>query len=77
MPTLTSPYKSMNMSRQRSTSPLPPPVPSKPIDLNSSTTSTDRETGTKVTKRAFLCDVVVENEGEGERLNASRPETQS
>lgn len=63
MPPLTSPHKSG--SRHRSTSPLPPPLPPKAIDLNSSTRSTDRETGSKVTRRAFLCDVVVEREGEG------------
>lgn len=46
-------------------SPSPPPLPPKAsaIDLNSSTRSTDRETGLKVTKRAFLCDVVVERNG--------------
>jgi hypothetical protein len=36
------------------------------IDLNSSTRSTDRESEKKITRRAFLCDVVVEREGEGE-----------
>jgi hypothetical protein len=41
-------------------------VPPKMIDLNSSTRSTDRESGKKITRRAFLCDVVVEREGEGE-----------
>ncbi|RSH95410.1 hypothetical protein EHS25_000497 [Saitozyma podzolica] len=48
-----------------STSPaLPPPLPPKMIDLNSSTRSTDRESEKKITRRAFLCDVVVEREGE-------------
>lgn len=65
MPGLSSPYKAMAMGRQRSTSPLPPPVPAKTIDLNSSTKSTDKETGSKISKRAFLCDVVIEREGEG------------
>ncbi|KAL7421475.1 hypothetical protein Q5752_004362 [Cryptotrichosporon argae] len=41
-----------------------PPVPPKPIDLNSSTRSTDHSTGAKITRRAFLCDVVVERQGE-------------
>ncbi|WVF65702.1 hypothetical protein IAT40_000433 [Kwoniella sp. CBS 6097] len=52
--------------RQRSAEPLSdqPPVPSKPIDLNSSTRSTDKSTGNKITRRAFLIDVVVESPGE-------------
>jgi hypothetical protein len=45
---------------------FPPPVPPKMMNLNSSTRSTDRESGKKITRRAFLCDVVVEREGEGE-----------
>ncbi|WRT68909.1 uncharacterized protein IL334_005891 [Kwoniella shivajii] len=49
---------------QRSEDDLPPALASKAIDLNSSTRSTDRDTGAKITKRAFLCDVVVEREGE-------------
>ncbi|WVQ64179.1 uncharacterized protein L199_002341 [Kwoniella botswanensis] len=53
------------VTRQRSAEPFAPPVPAKPIDLNSSTKSTDRETGQKITRRAFLCDIVVENQGEG------------
>lgn len=65
MPALSSPLKTVAGSRYRSPSPLPPPVPSKTIDLNSSTRSTDKETGAKITRRAFLCDVVVEREGEG------------
>ncbi|KAK6904572.1 hypothetical protein I203_105388 [Kwoniella mangroviensis CBS 8507] len=52
------------VTRQRSAEPFAPPVPAKPIDLNSSTRSTDRETGQKITRRAFLCDIVVENQGE-------------
>jgi len=65
MPALSSPYKASGEARTRSASPLPPPVPAKPIDLNSSTRSTDRETGAKISRRAFLCDVVIEREGEG------------
>jgi hypothetical protein len=66
MPGLSSPYRSTGpLGRQRSTSPLPPAPPAKPIDLNSSTRTTDRETGAKITRRAFLCDVVLEREGEG------------
>ncbi|KAK4685638.1 hypothetical protein P7C73_g4506, partial [Tremellales sp. Uapishka_1] len=57
-----SPYKAR--PKQRSTSPLPPPPPPKAIDLNSSTRSTDKETGVKITRRAFHCDVVVEKGGE-------------
>jgi hypothetical protein len=43
----------------------------KPIDLNSSTSSRDRQTGEPVTKRAFHIDVVLEGDrkdrvGEGE-----------
>jgi hypothetical protein len=38
-----------------------PPTPAKPIDLNSSTATTDRATLTKVTRRAFLIDVVVDS----------------
>ncbi|WWC91355.1 uncharacterized protein L201_006298 [Kwoniella dendrophila CBS 6074] len=68
MPTSTiasSPLRYRNaVPRQRSADPFPPPPPSKPIDLNSSTRSTDKETGQKVTRRAFLLDVVVENQGE-------------
>ncbi|OCF72444.1 hypothetical protein I204_06823 [Kwoniella mangroviensis CBS 8886] len=52
------------VTRQRSAEPFAPTVPAKPIDLNSSTRSTDRETGQKITRRAFLCDIVVENQGE-------------
>ncbi|WWC97695.1 hypothetical protein V866_004579 [Kwoniella sp. B9012] len=52
------------VTRQRSAEPFAPPLPAKPIDLNSSTRSTDRETGQKITRRAFLCDIVVENQGE-------------
>ncbi|WVQ81448.1 hypothetical protein IAT38_003572 [Cryptococcus sp. DSM 104549] len=52
------------VTRHKSAEPLPPPLPPKAIDLNSSTRSTDRETGGKVTRRAFLCDVVVERDGE-------------
>lgn len=70
MAPLSSPYKVGNMnvagpSRHRSASPLPPVLPPKAIDLNSSTKSTDQVSGTKITRRAFICDVVVENEGEG------------
>lgn len=71
MPGLSSPYRGPN-GRQRSSSPLPPPVPAKPIDLNSSTRSTDKETGTKITRRAFLCDVVVEREGEGRVMRSGQ-----
>ncbi|WWC64175.1 uncharacterized protein I303_106783 [Kwoniella dejecticola CBS 10117] len=61
----SSPLKPrQHVIRHRSAEPLPSPPPSKAIDLNSSTRSTDRETGQKVTRRAFLCDVVVEKEGE-------------
>nr|XP_031862275.1 uncharacterized protein CI109_002240 [Kwoniella shandongensis]KAA5529347.1 hypothetical protein CI109_002240 [Kwoniella shandongensis] len=52
------------VARHKSAEPLPPPPPPKLIDLSSSTKSTDRETGNKITRRAFLCDVVVEREGE-------------
>ncbi|KAK8843437.1 hypothetical protein IAR55_007094 [Kwoniella newhampshirensis] len=63
--TFASPQKQRpGAVRHRSAEPLPPPPPPKTIDLNSSTRSTDRETGNKVTRRAFLCDVVVEREGE-------------
>lgn len=73
MPPLSvSPYKparavniGLDRVRGRSTSPLPPALPPKAIDLNSSTRSTDRESGAKITRRAFLCDVVVESQGEG------------
>ncbi|TYJ55176.1 hypothetical protein B9479_004110 [Cryptococcus floricola] len=59
-----SPAKPRPISRHLSAEPLPPPLPPKAIDLNSSTRSTDKETGSKVTRRAFLCDVVVEKQGE-------------
>lgn len=59
MALLSSPYKA---SRAGSISPLPPVPPPKAIDLNSSTRSTDRETGHKITKRAFHCDLIVEND---------------
>lgn len=69
MAPLSSPYKvgMQGINRHRSASPLPPPpqLPPKAIDLNSSTRSTDQASGQKITRRAFICDVVVENEGEG------------
>ncbi|WVW79055.1 hypothetical protein I302_101018 [Kwoniella bestiolae CBS 10118] len=52
------------VTRHRSAEPFAPLPPTKPIDLNSSTKSTDRETGSKITRRAFLCDIVVEKQGE-------------
>ncbi|ORX38894.1 hypothetical protein BD324DRAFT_296964 [Kockovaella imperatae] len=66
MPTFPSPYKQSGGTPggRQSGSPIPPPPPPKPIDLNSSTRSTDKETGSKITRRAFLCDLVVEHEGE-------------
>ena len=72
MPTLPSPHKqtptSIGKVPRRSMSPLPPPPPPKAIDLNSSTRSTDKETGAKITRRAFLCDLIVEEQGEGEPI---------
>ncbi|WVN91089.1 uncharacterized protein L203_106336 [Cryptococcus depauperatus CBS 7841] len=56
--------KQRPISRHRSAEPFPPTLPAKAIDLNSSTKSIDRETGNKITRRAFLCDVVVERQGE-------------
>ncbi|WVQ75384.1 hypothetical protein IAR50_005004 [Cryptococcus sp. DSM 104548] len=64
MPPFPSPAKPRPLSRHRSAEPLPPPLPPKAIDLNSSTRSTDNDIGNKVTRRAFLCDVVVEKQGE-------------
>ncbi|OCF31354.1 hypothetical protein I316_06959 [Kwoniella heveanensis BCC8398] len=59
---IASPHRSPGRGlRQRSAEPL---SSSNPIDLNSSTRSTDKDTGNKVTRRAFLIDVVVENAGE-------------
>lgn len=59
MALLSSPYRA---SRAGSASPLPPPPPPKAIDLNSSTRSTDRETGHKITRRAFHCDLILEDD---------------
>jgi hypothetical protein len=57
---MASPYRSPY--KNSISPPLPPP---KPIDLNSSTRSTDQSTGSKVTRRAFHCDVILESEGPG------------
>lgn len=61
---LLSPAKPRPLSRHLSAEPFPP-APPKAIDLNSSTRSTDKDSGRKITRRAFLCDIVVEREGEG------------
>lgn len=63
-----SPFRPRSRAATRN-SPSPPPVPpktttSKAIDLSSSTTSTDRATVSKITRRAVVCDVVVERDGE-------------
>ncbi|EIW66895.1 hypothetical protein M231_05581 [Tremella mesenterica] len=50
--------------KPQSTSPLPPPPPPKAIDLNSSTRSTDRETGAKIVRRAFHCDLILKSHGD-------------
>ena len=71
MPTHPS-SKPVSLAKSRPTSPLPPPLPPKAIDLNNSTRSTDNETGQKFTRRAFLCDVVVEREGGGSSSMAGR-----
>lgn len=75
MPIGASPFtrpKSRSAVSRNSPSP-PPPVPPKSlsvsvprhvIDLNSSTGSYDRSSGSSVSRRAVLCDVVVENHGE-------------
>lgn len=69
MPIGTSPFRSKSRGPTRD-SPSPPPLPPKHagskhvIDLNSSTGSFDRNTGSKVTRRAVLCDIVVERHGE-------------
>ncbi|ORY29168.1 hypothetical protein BCR39DRAFT_533070 [Naematelia encephala] len=63
MAVVPSPHHADVPRRPGSAASLPPPVPPKTIDLNSSTRSTDKETGTKVTRRAFHCDVIVEREG--------------
>ncbi|OWZ53685.1 hypothetical protein C368_04069 [Cryptococcus neoformans 125.91] len=60
---LLSPAKPRPLSRHLSAEPFPP-APPKAIDLNSSTRSTDKDSGGKITRRAFLCDIVVEREGE-------------
>ena len=65
MPTLSSsPFKSLAMPGETVTS-VGPPLPLKIIDLNSSTRSTDKETGHIVTRTAFVCDIVVERQNEG------------
>ncbi|WWC73238.1 uncharacterized protein I206_107204 [Kwoniella pini CBS 10737] len=61
---ISSSLKQQHVVRHRSAEPVPPPLPSKPIDLNSSTMSTDKESGQKLTRRAFICDVVLEKQGE-------------
>lgn len=74
MAPLPSPYKIgvASGSRHRSASPLPPAPPPKAIDLNSSTRSTDQASGQKITRRAFICDVVVEQDSEGQTISSSR-----
>jgi hypothetical protein len=63
---MASPFRSPY--RNAISPPLPPP---KHIDLNSSTRSTDHSTGSKVTRRAFHCDVILEAEGPGKSPSQS------
>jgi hypothetical protein len=55
----------MYASPRKRQSQTPPPPPAKTIDLNSSTRSTDPQTGAKTTKRAFHCDLIVKSDGQG------------